>query len=91
MRIEPIRAVRDRLSEMISSLPEGPVIITKNGRPCAALVSLGGKTDLEAFLIAHSPRLMSLLERGMAEPKAIPFAAVEREVSSRLRKQKGRR
>ncbi len=91
MRIESVRAVRDRLSEMIKTLPGGPVIITKNGRPCAALVSLGENADLEAFLIAHNPRLVSLVERGMAETGGISLAQVEREVARRVRKQKSRR
>jgi prevent-host-death family protein len=91
MKIEPIRAVRERLSEMIRSLPGGPVIITKNGRPCAALVALEEQTDLEAFLVAHNPRLTALIERGMAEPGGVPFEAVEREVARRARRQRTRR
>jgi prevent-host-death family protein len=91
MKIEPVRTVRDHLSEMIKTLPAGPVIITKNGRPCAALISLGEHTDLEAFLIAHNPRLTALIEAGMAESGGIPLAQVEREVSNRERKQKPRR
>jgi prevent-host-death family protein len=83
MKIESVRVVRDRLSEMIKTLPGGPVIITKNGRPCAALVSLGENADLEAFLIAHNSRLTALIERGMSEPGGVPFAKVEREVSRR--------
>lgn len=90
MKIESVRVVRDRLSEMIKTLPRGPVIITKNGRPCAALVSLEESTDLEAFLIAHNPRLVSLIERGMSERGGIPLDKVEREISRRERRQKPR-
>lgn len=57
----------------------------------SAPVSLGDQTDLEAFLIAHNPRLLSLMERGLSEPGGAPLADVEREVSRRLRKQKPRR
>jgi prevent-host-death family protein len=88
VKIESVRVVRNRLSEMIKTLPAGPVIITRNGRPCAALVSLGEHTDLEAFLIAHNPRLTALIERGMSEPGGIPLAQVEREV---LRGAKGKK
>jgi antitoxin (DNA-binding transcriptional repressor) of toxin-antitoxin stability system len=91
MKIESVRVVRERLSEMIRSLPGGPVIITKNGRPCAALVLLGEKADLEAFLIAHNPRLMALMDRGLREPGGIPLETVEREVAKRARRQKARR
>ena len=91
MKIESVRTVRNRLSDMIRTLPAGPVIITKNGRPCAALVSLDENADLEAFLVAHNPRLTALIERAMAEPGGIPLARVEREVSRRERKLKSRR
>ncbi len=91
MRIEPVRAVRNQLSEMIKTLSRGPVIITKNGRPCAALVSLEEGTDLEAFLVAHNPRLAALVERGMSQRGGIPLEEVEREVSRRESKQRRRR
>ncbi len=91
MKIEPVRAERDRLSEMIKALPRGPVIITKDGRPCAALVSLDEGVDVEALLVAHNPRLVALIERGMAQDGGIPLREVEREISRRERKRRARR
>ncbi len=88
MRIEPVRTVRNRLSEMIKVLHRGPVIITRNGRPCAALVPLEGGADLEAFLVAHNPRLVRLIERGLSQRGRVPLEKVEQEVSRRERKQK---
>jgi len=90
MKIESVRVVRERLSEMIKTLPKGPVIITKNGRPCAALVSIDKDGDLEAFLIAHHPRLVALIDRGVAQRGGISLEAVEREVGRRERKTKRR-
>jgi antitoxin (DNA-binding transcriptional repressor) of toxin-antitoxin stability system len=52
MRIESIQVERERLSEMVKGLPKGPVVITKKGRPCAALVSVEDG-DLEPVLIAQ--------------------------------------
>ena len=89
MKIESVRVVRERLSEMIKALPQGPVIITKNGRPCAALVSLEDG-DLEAFLIAHHPQLVALIDRGAVQRGGLSLDAVEREVSRRERKPKRR-
>ncbi len=91
MRIESVREVKNRLSEMIKTLPGGPVIITRNGRPCAALVPLDEGADLEAFLLAHNPRLVSLIERGMSQRGGISLREVEREISRRERRQKARR
>lgn len=91
MKIESVRVVRDRLSEMITTLPRGPVIITKNGRPCAALVSIDERMDLEAFLVAHNPRLMSLIERSLSQRGGRSLEQVEREVAGLERKQKQKR
>jgi antitoxin (DNA-binding transcriptional repressor) of toxin-antitoxin stability system len=71
---------------MIRTLPRGPVIITKNGRPCAALVSLPDGANLEAFLVAHHPRLTALIEHGMAQRGGATLEQVEREVARRGRK-----
>ncbi len=91
MKIEPVREVRNRLSEMIKTLSRGPVIITKNGRPCAALVSLGKGADLEAFLLANDPRLAALIERAMSKTAGTPLEQVEREVSRREGRRRPRR
>ena len=91
MKIESVWVVRNRLSETIKTLPRGPVIITKNGRPCAALVSLDEGVDLEAFLVANNPRLVAFVERAMAQAGGIPLREVEREISKRERKQRTRR
>ena len=91
MSIKDVRVVRNRLSEMIKTLSRGPVIITKNGRPCAALVSLEEGTDLEAFLVAHNPRLGALIEHGVSQRGGIPLEEVELEVSRRESKQRRRR
>ena len=72
-------------------LPRGPVIITKHGRPCAALVSLDEGVDLEAFLVAHNRRLVALVERGMSQAGGIPLQEVEREILRREQKQRSRR
>ncbi len=91
MKIESVRVVRDRLSEMIMTLPRGPVIITKNGRPCAALVAIDEGMDLEAFLVAHNLRLVALIERGLSERSGRSLEQVEREIAKRERKLRRRR
>jgi antitoxin (DNA-binding transcriptional repressor) of toxin-antitoxin stability system len=75
---------------MINALPQGPEIITKNGRPCAALVEIERNGDLEAFLIAHHPRLVAGIDRGARQRGGTPLEAVERAVSQRERKMKRR-
>lgn len=35
MKIESLRGAKAKLSALIKDLDNGPVVITKNGRPCA--------------------------------------------------------
>ena len=50
MKVENIREVKTRFSRYVKELPKsGSVLITKNGRPCAALVPVTDDTDLEAL------------------------------------------
>jgi prevent-host-death family protein len=50
MKIETIREVKTRFSRYIKDLSKtGSVVITKNSRPCAALVPVTEDTDLEPW------------------------------------------
>ena len=40
MKIAPLYEVKNKLSEYVQETTSGPVVITKNGKPCAALVHL---------------------------------------------------
>jgi len=62
MKIAPIYDVKNKLSEYVQETASGPVVITKNGRPCAALVHLEEDEDMESFLLSHHPRFLSLLD-----------------------------
>jgi len=53
MKIENICEVRTRFRRYVKELPKsGAVVITKNGRPCAALVPITEDTDLEALALS---------------------------------------
>lgn len=87
MRVAPLFDVKNRLSEYVKDASRRPVIITRNGRPCAAIVGLQGD-DIEAFLLAHHPAFLATLdgayERAQREG-AVGLAAIEREVLARER------
>ena len=63
MKIAPLYEVKNRLSEYVQETTTGPVVITKNGKPCAALVHLEEDQDMETFLLSHNPRFLRLLDR----------------------------
>ena len=50
-----IREVKAKLSRIVRDLPsDRSVVITKNGRPCAALFPVTEETDLESLLLAQN-------------------------------------
>ena len=63
MKIAPLYEVKNRRSELVKQTESGPVVITKNGRPCAALVHLAEDEDMESFMLSHNPRFLRLLDR----------------------------
>ncbi|MEK6608592.1 MAG: type II toxin-antitoxin system Phd/YefM family antitoxin [Myxococcota bacterium] len=83
MKVAPLFEVKNRLSQYVTDARRAPVIITRKGRPCAALVSLED-TDLEVFLLGHHPGFLALLDRSAARARAAgvtPLADVERLVA----------
>jgi prevent-host-death family protein len=64
MRIAPLADVKTRLSAYLEQCErEGPVVITRNGRPVAVLLAPVDDDDLEGLLLARSPRFQALLEK----------------------------
>ena len=64
MTIAPLADVKARLSAYLEQCErEGPVVITRNGRPVAVLIAPVDDDDLEGLLLARSPRFQALLER----------------------------
>lgn len=70
MRIAPLADVKANLSKFVEQCREGPVVITKNGRPAAMLVCVSDEDDLERMLVSYSPRLRRLLDQAAANARA---------------------
>jgi prevent-host-death family protein len=62
VKIAPVADVKAHFSGYLEAAAEGPVIITKNGRPVAALVSVADEGELERLVLAYTPRFRRLLE-----------------------------
>jgi prevent-host-death family protein len=64
MRIAPLADVKARLSAYVDECGvEGPVVITRNGKPAAVLLVPYDDDDLERLMLARSPRFQALLDR----------------------------
>ncbi len=63
MTIASLAEVKARLSAYVESSKKGPIVVTRNGKPAAVLISVSDGEELESILLACSPRFQRLLER----------------------------
>jgi prevent-host-death family protein len=62
MNIAPLADVKARFSAYINKTKEGPVVITKNGRPVVLLLNIADEDDLERILLANSKTFQAMLD-----------------------------
>ena len=86
MKIASIAEVKAKFSAYLKSSTEGPVIVTRNGKPVAALISIeDNEEEIERLLLAYSPKFQAILqaaERQIAEGKGIPHETFWQEVET---------
>jgi len=62
MRIASVADVKAQLSSFLKESEEGPVVVTRNGKPVAVLLGVSDEDELERLLLAYSPRLRAILD-----------------------------
>jgi prevent-host-death family protein len=62
MKIAPVAEVKAQFSAYLKASTEGPVIVTRHGRPVAVLLSVEGEEELERLVLAYSPKLRTILD-----------------------------
>jgi prevent-host-death family protein len=71
MKMAPLADVKACLSAYIDHVEtEGPVVITRNGKPVAVLLALRDPEELEHLMLAHSPRFQALFDESRASVRA---------------------
>lgn len=70
MKIAPVVEVKAKFSAYLEASKEGPVVVTKNGKPVAVLLSVVDEDELERLILAHSPKLQAILKRGREQIQA---------------------
>ena len=64
MIIAPLADVKARLSAYLEeSSTKGPVVITRNGRAVAVLLTPTSDEDLESLVLSRSPRFQAILDK----------------------------
>jgi prevent-host-death family protein len=98
METASVTDFKAHLSAYLKAAEQGPVVITRNGKPVAVLVPAGDEDDLERLLMAHSPKLQAILEASRERFRAgegIPherfWQEVEAENASAGKKRSSRR
>jgi prevent-host-death family protein len=67
MKIAPVADVKSRFSAYLKASEEGPVIVTRNGKPVAVLISMEDEDELERVVLAYSPRFQNILQKAKKE------------------------
>ena len=62
MKIASVAEIKAQFSAYLKESEHGAVIVTRNGRPVAALLSIRDDEELERLILAHSARLRTILE-----------------------------
>jgi prevent-host-death family protein len=70
MKIASVAAVKAKLSGYIKASKAGPVVVTKNGKPVAVLLSMEDEDEIERLLMAYSPRLQRILQAAEKQVQA---------------------
>ncbi len=70
MKIASVAEVKAQFSAYLKQSEEGPVIVTRNGKPVAALLAVRDEEELERLILANSARLRSILEKARAQIRA---------------------
>ena len=70
MKIVPVADLKAQLSEYLKASVEGPVVVTRHGKPVAVLLSVTDDDELERLILAYTPRFQGILEAAREQIRA---------------------
>ena len=94
MKVASVAEVKAKLSAYLKASEQGAVVVTRNGRAIAVLVSPESEDDLERLIFAYSPRLKRLLEasnRAIESGKGVPHDVFWRDLDKSVRRKKSKK
>lgn len=74
MRIASAADVKARFSAYLKECQRGPVVVTRNGQPAAALAPILDEDELEDLVLAYSPRFRAILGANSMQPVSMTAA-----------------
>lgn len=69
MKTLDIESATEPLSNYTTGVEQEPVVVTRNGKPIAALVSIEN-ADMETVSLSTNPKFIKLIERSRTRHKA---------------------
>ncbi|MCX5971730.1 MAG: type II toxin-antitoxin system Phd/YefM family antitoxin [Coprothermobacterota bacterium] len=85
MRIASVADVKAKFSGYIKESQQGPVVVTKNGKPIAIILSVTDEEEIERLILAYSPKFQGMLqvaEQQIREGKGQKHGVFWREVAA---------
>lgn len=61
MRIASVAEIKSKFSGFLKASVDGPVVVTKNGKPVALLLAMSDEEEIERMILAYSPRFQKIL------------------------------
>ena len=89
MRIAPLADVKAKFSSYLKATEKGPVLVTRNGKPVAVLLSVASDEEAERVVLANSTRFQAILEKArqqIREGKGVPHDEFWAQVEAKARK-----
>ena len=89
MKIAPVAEVKAKFSAYLKASEKGPIVVTRNGKAVALLLSVKDEDEVERVVLANSPRFQAILEvarQQIREGKGIPHDQFWAEVKSRAKR-----
>jgi prevent-host-death family protein len=62
MKIAPVAELKAQFSAYLRSSTEGPIVVTRHGKPVAILLSIDDEDELERLVLAYTPKFQGILE-----------------------------
>jgi prevent-host-death family protein len=85
MKIASVADIKAKFSGYLKASEQGPVVVTKNGKPVALLISITDEDEIERMVLGHSPkfrRIVEVAEQQIREGKGIKGEDFWQEVES---------
>jgi len=61
MKVASVADVKARFCEFLKESKRGPVVVTRNGKPTAVLLSVEDEEEIERLTLAYSPKFQKML------------------------------